>query len=87
MDLQLIVVAIVVPVCVLYALWALMGTPARRRVVALLLRLPMSQFWGRYVQLAANTGNACGCGGCVNSTVRQPSAGESPIVVVHRPRG
>ena len=45
MTVQWVAVAIIVPLCTLYAVWNLMGAAGRRRVIAWLARLPWLAAW------------------------------------------
>ena len=82
MTLQWIAVALIVPLCALYASWSLMGAAARRRVSAWLAKWPMPAAWQR--RLLRADASACGCDGCArpDGTPAEPAA--RAIVHLHR---
>jgi ferrous iron transport protein B len=81
MSWQGLAVALIVPVCALYAAWSLMGAAARRRVGAWLASQPLPVAWRQRLQRGAGDGNACGCDGCDASGAK---AAARAVVHVHR---
>jgi hypothetical protein len=84
MTLQGIAVALIVPLCALYALWRLMGSRARRWVAARLARWPWPSALQQRLARAGRAESACGCDGCDQAA---PPAAEPPrqsVVRVHR---
>ena len=84
MTVQWIAVAIIVPLCTLYAIWNLMGAAARRRVTSWLARLPWPAAWQRRLAKADAAASACGCDGCDKPEAAAPEPGTQAIVHVHR---
>jgi hypothetical protein len=86
MTVQWIAVAIIVPLCTLYAIWNLMGAAGRVRVGVWLSGLPWpTALQRRLVEMGVNS-SACGCNGCdkVERDATEPPA--QAIVRVHRRR-
>jgi hypothetical protein len=84
MTVQWVAVAIIVPLCTLYAAWNLMGTAGRRRVVAWLARLPWPAAWSRRLAQADTAASACGCDGCDKPAAAAAEPPTQSIVRVHR---
>jgi hypothetical protein len=85
MTVQWAAVAIIVPLCTLYAIWNLMGAAGRGRVSVWLSRLPWpTALQRRLVKIGANS-TACGCDGCdkVEGAAAEPPA-QSIVRVHHR---
>ena len=84
MTLQWIAVAVIVPLCALYAAWSLMGATSRRRVAAWLAERPLPAAWQRRLQRSQAAASACGCDGC-DTPATKPAQPPAPSVVhVHR---
>ena len=85
MTLQAVAVALIVPLCALYAAWRLMGVAARRRASAWLAKAPLPAAWRRRLLRVDAAALACGCDGCArhDGARAKPSA----RVIVHRHRG
>jgi len=82
MSLQGLAVAIIVPLCALYALWHLVGAAARRRVSAWLSRGPWPEsLRQRLAQL--NTASGSCCDGCDHAAHQAKQPGPT-LVQVHR---
>ena len=84
MTAQWVAVAIIVPLCTLYAVWNLMGAATRRRVVAWLARLPWPAAWQRRLAKSDAAGSACGCDGCDKPEAAAVEPPTQAIVRVHR---
>jgi len=61
---QWIAVAIIVPLCTVYAIWNLLGGAGRRRIAAWLARGRWPTAWQRRLANAGAGASACGCDGC-----------------------
>lgn len=81
MTLQGVAVAIVVPLCTVHAIWQLIGSAARQRVVAWLARGPWPAALQRRFARAGTASSACGCDGCPATDHERPARS---IVRVHR---
>ncbi|HET7525176.1 MAG TPA: hypothetical protein VFK10_04470 [Burkholderiaceae bacterium] len=87
MTAQWVTVAIIVPLCTLYAVWNLLGATARRRVSSWLASRPWPAAWQRRLAKMGADASACGCDGCDNKP--EPARPDEPtqaIVRVHRRR-
>jgi len=85
MTLQGVAVAVIVPLCALYALWRLLGAGVRRWVAVQLARVRWPQPIRQRLLRAAQPGDSCGCDGCDHAA---PRAGRAPAqtVQIHRRR-
>jgi len=83
MTVQEVAVAVIVPLCALYAAWLLIGAPARRRVAAWLAAMPLPAAWARRLAGTAAAASACGCDGCDKNEGAAATSAQS-IVRVHR---
>ena len=81
MTAQWIAVAIIVPLSALYAIWQLIGSAARRRVVAWLARGPWPAALRSRLARAHAAAPACGCDGCPAADLERSARS---IVRVHR---
>jgi hypothetical protein len=86
MTLQGIAVALIVPLCALYALWQLMGSRARRWVAARLARWPWPAALQQRLARAGVAAGACGCDGCDQAAPRTREPPAQSVVQVHRRR-
>jgi hypothetical protein len=86
MTVQWIAVAIIVPLCTLYAIWNLMGRSARQRVVAWLARLPWPAAWQSRLAKAGAPVTTRGCHGCDKPEGPAAAPSAQSIVRVHRRR-
>jgi len=77
-------VAIIVPLCTLYAAWNLMGTAARRRIATWVAALPWPATWRRRLAQTGTDASACGCDGCDKPKAANPEEPTQTIVRVHR---
>ncbi|HEU5293996.1 MAG TPA: hypothetical protein VFU71_04330 [Burkholderiaceae bacterium] len=84
MSAQGVAVAIIVPLCTLYAIWNLLGTAARRRVAAWLSKLPWPATWQRRLARGGALASACDCDGCDKPEAPRPEEPTQAIVRVHR---
>lgn len=81
MTLQAAAVALIVPLCTLYAAWRLMGAAARRRISVWLARGPLPAAWQR--RLLKRDG-ASGCDGCARNDGATSAPPARAIVHLHR---
>ena len=79
---QGVAVAVIVPLCALYAVWQLIGASARRRLAAWLARGPWPSAWRRRIARAAVAARACGCDACDGGVPTGERRAQA--VVVHR---
>jgi len=84
MSAQGVAVAIIVPLCTLYAIWNLLGTAGRRRVAAWLAKLPWPAAWQRQLARAGAIAAGCDCDGCDTPEAVRPEEPTQAIVRVHR---
>ena len=84
MTVQWVAVAIIVPLCTLYAIWNLMGAAARRRAATWLSQLPWPAAWQRRLTKTSAAASACGCDGCDKADGVADEAPTQSIVRVHR---
>ena len=84
MTVQWAAVAIIVPLCTLYAIWNLLGAAGRRRVGAWLAKLPWPQAWQRRLAKATADAPARGCDGCDKPETPRAEEPTQAIVHVHR---
>jgi hypothetical protein len=61
---QNLLVAVIVLACAVYAVWALLPMAWRRALAQRLVAAPSPAPIKRWLQRAAQPGNACGCNGC-----------------------
>jgi len=83
---QWVAVALIVPLCTLYAVWNLLGAAGRRRVAHWLARLPWPAAWQRRLANAGTDASACGCDGCDQPAAARSQEPAQAIVRVHRRR-
>ena len=84
MTVQWIAVAIIVPLCALYAVWNRMGAAARRRTAGWLSKLPWPAAWQRRLAKSRAAASACGCDGCDKAEGVAADPPTQAIVRVHR---
>jgi hypothetical protein len=73
-HLQPMIVALLVPLCTLYAAWKLMPAAVRRPIAAALLRLPhLPHSLDAALRRAAKASSGCGCDGC-DQAEKKPAA-------------
>jgi hypothetical protein len=82
MTLQWIAVAVIVPLCALYAAWNLIGAAGRSRVANWLAKLPWPAAWQRRLAKTGAAASGCGCDGCDKPAGTDPP--KQSIVRVHR---
>jgi hypothetical protein len=83
-NLQLLIVALVVPACAAYAAWKLMPGGARRALAQALLRGGRRWPAGlqRRIEQAARPATGCGCDGCDHKPA--PAASQPRPITIHR---
>jgi hypothetical protein len=71
---QTFAAALIVACCLVYALWTLSPKALRRRLAAVLLKLPLPLLFQKPLQAAARQQGGCGCDGCDRSvSAKAPS--------------
>jgi hypothetical protein len=83
MDAQIVVVALLVVACTSYAAWTLMPGSLRRRIAALLLKLPLPHRLAISMRKHSVQASGCACDGCdrsATSAAKQPDGVAAPIV-------
>jgi hypothetical protein len=83
-TLQWAAVAIIVPLCALYAAWALTAVAARRRISAWLAKGPVPAAWRRRLLQVDAAASACACNGCARPDVASAKPSAHAIVHLHR---
>jgi hypothetical protein len=81
---QWVAVAIIVPLCTVYAIWNLMGATARRRAASWLSKLPWPAAWQRRLTKTGGAASTCGCDSCDKAEGAAAEAPTQAIVRVHR---
>jgi hypothetical protein len=77
--LQPMIVALLVPVCALYAAWKLMPAAARRPIALALLRVPhLPRSLDATLRRAAKASSGCGCDGCDQAEKKPAAAAGAP---------
>ena len=81
MGAQTAAVALIVGACLLYAVWTLMPSAARRSLARALVGLPLPAVLARRFTRVARAASGCGCDGCDHApaTVAAPRRGEQTI--------
>ena len=83
------IVALLVPLCALYAAWKLMPSVARRSLARAMLRMPhLPRPLDAALHRAAKAATGCGCDGCDHGGTR-PAASVAPAQTItfhSRPR-
>ena len=79
------IVALLVPLCALYAAWKLMPSVARRTLATMLLRLPhLPRPIEATMRRAAAAASGCGCDGCDHAQKKPaPSAAVTQPITFH----
>ena len=87
MDLQHLIVAALVPVCTLYALWLVVPGGWRRSTAQLLLRLRLPGPITSRLRRAAATGGGCACDGCDSPAIKPTTESDTAVpITIHRRR-
>ena len=81
---QIMIVALLVLGCSVYAAWTLMPAVARRAIASSVLRLPLPNRIAARMRKAAAVSSGCGCDGCDNAPIK--AAAKAPQVVTFHPR-
>ena len=81
---QILIVALLVVGCSVYAAWTLMPAAARRTIAAALLKLPLPETLAARMRRAATVSSGCGCDGCDHAPAKPAPA--APQVVTFHPR-
>ena len=80
---QTIVVALLVALCALYAVWVLMPSAARRALATTLLKLPLPAFAIARLRKAASSAGGCACDGCDAAPAQTKKQGAPQTVTFH----
>jgi hypothetical protein len=86
---QILVVALLVSGCAVYAAWTLMPAASRRGIATALLKLPLPQPVAGFMRRHARAASACGCDGCDRNVTTVPAARlpeQAAPLVFHPPR-
>jgi hypothetical protein len=83
--LQILIVAVVVLLSFVYAVWKLLPAAARKWIARALLARPIPAFAANVLRPYAADAGACGCDGCDRSGKAAPVA-SSPQPLVFHPR-
>jgi len=78
MNVQLIVVALVVAACAIYAAWTLAPRALRRRVAGALLGRGWPARIEQFLQRHARADDGCGCDGCDVAEAKAKAKGAAP---------
>ena len=81
---QILIVALLVSACSIYAAWKLMPAAARRAIAASLLKLPLPNRLELRLRKAATETSGCGCDGCDHAPAK--TAPKAAQVVTFHPR-
>ena len=81
MAIQTAAVALIVGACLVYAVWALMPSAARRSLARVLVGLPLPAVLVRRLTQMARAASGCNCDGCdrAPATAAMPRRGEQTI--------
>ena len=81
MAAQTAAVALIVGACLIYAVWALLPSAARRSLARALVGLPLPAMLARRFTRMARAASGCGCDGCdrAPATSVAPRRGEQTI--------
>jgi hypothetical protein len=82
MDLQGAIAVVVVAACFIHAIVVLSPALLRRRVAAMLLRIPLLSRSARLARASEVSGGCGGCGSCRNAA---PGPAGRHVVTLHRP--
>jgi hypothetical protein len=83
---QVLVVALLVAACSIYAAWVLMPGIARRALATTLLKMPMPSALAGRLRKAATASSGCGCDGCDAAPAPAPAVKSATQVVTFHPR-
>ena len=81
---QMLIVALLVSACSVYAVWTLMPAAARSAIAGSLLKLPLPNALAVRMRRAAIVTSGCGCDGCDHAPGK--TAPKAPQVVTFHPR-
>ena len=86
MSAQIVIVALLVTACTVYAAWSLMPSAARRHLAQALLKLPLPAPARAPLEKALAPSDGCGCNGCDVGTQKKPATSD-PQPIRFLPRG
>ena len=86
MLLQLLVVALIVAGCTLYATWTLMPAAWRAATALALLKLPLPTGAAAFLRKHSVVASGCACDGCDKSALKAPPPRVHTITLHPRPR-
>jgi hypothetical protein len=81
---QIVVVALLVAGCTVYAVWTLMPASGRRATARTLLKLPLPAALAARLQKHLVADSGCGCDGCDQGTKKKPAPGSTQPIRLHR---
>ena len=82
---QILIVALLVSACLVYAAWTLMPAAARRAIAASLLKLPLPATLALRMRRAATVTSGCGCDGCDHAPTKTASKASQRVTFHPRP--
>jgi hypothetical protein len=71
---QVVVVALLVFGCAVYAVWTLLPAASRRGIATALLKVPLPKPVASFMRRHATAASGCGCDGCDRNTAVAPEA-------------
>ncbi len=81
--LQVLIVAVLVACCFVYAAWVLLPASARRWVAARLLERRLPAFVAAALRPYASAASGCGCDGCDRSTTAKTARPAAAPITLH----
>ena len=80
---QILIVALLVLGCTVYAAWKLMPAVARRAIAASLLKLPLPATFAAQMRKASTVASGCGCDGCDSAPIKRSAQMAQQVVTFH----
>ena len=80
---QVLIVALLVVGCSIYAAWSLMPAAARRAIAASLLKLPLPAPFAQKMRRAATMSSGCGCDSCDHAPSKKAPTPATQVVTFH----
>ena len=80
---QMLIVALLVLGCTVYAAWTLMPVVARRAIAVSLLKLPLPAAFAARMRKASTVASGCGCDGCDSSPIKASAQNAQQVVTFH----
>jgi hypothetical protein len=83
---QVLIVALLVAGCSVYAAWTLMPAAARRTLAISMLKLPLPGAFAARMRKAATVSSGCGCDGCDHAPAKAAPKAQQVVTFHPRPR-